>query len=42
MAKQGQHNNDHQDSDVSKGPNNPDKNATVTTGSPKKQATYQK
>jgi hypothetical protein len=42
MAKQGQHNNDHQDSDVSKGHNNPDKSVTVTTGSPKKQETYER
>ena len=42
MAKQGQHNDDAQDSDKSKGPNNPSKSVTVTTGSPKKQETYQK
>lgn len=41
MAKQGQHNDDAQDSDKSKGPNNPDKSVTVTTGTPKKQETYQ-
>ncbi|MDB5083023.1 MAG: hypothetical protein JWP00_4947 [Chloroflexi bacterium] len=40
MAKQGMHENDHNDNNVSKGPNNPDKSVTVTTGSPKKQETY--
>lgn len=40
MAKQGMHNNDHNDPDVSKGHNNPDKSVEVTTGSPKKQETY--
>jgi hypothetical protein len=34
MAKQGQHNNDHNDQDKSKGPNNPSKSVEVTTGSP--------
>ena len=42
MAKQGQHQNDSDDKDVSKGNNNPDKSVTVTTGTPKKQETYQK
>lgn len=37
MAKQGQHNNDAHDNDVSKGPNNPEKSVTMTTGTPKKQ-----
>jgi hypothetical protein len=41
MAKQGQHNNDSQDNDKSKGPNNPSKSVTITTGSYKKQETYQ-
>jgi hypothetical protein len=41
MAKQGQHNNDAHDPDKSHGPNNPDKSVTITTGSPKKQETYQ-
>ncbi len=39
MAKQGQHNNDHNDQDVAHGPNNPKKSVTITTGSPKKKAT---
>ena len=42
MPKDGQHNNDAHDSDKSKGPNNPDRSVTVTTGTPKKQETYQK
>lgn len=42
MAKQGQHKHDGNDPDVSKGNNNPDKSVTVTTGTPKKQETYQK
>ena len=42
MAKQGQHNNDCHDYDKSKGPNNPDKSVTITTGTPKKQETYRK
>ena len=42
MPKDGQHNNDAHDYDKSKGPNNPDKSVTVTTGTPKKQETYQK
>ena len=41
MAKQGQHNNDANDSDQSRGPNNPDKSVTITTGPPKNQETYQ-
>ena len=41
MPKQGQHNDDSNDSDKSKGPNNPSKSVTVTTGTPKKQETYQ-
>jgi hypothetical protein len=41
MAKQGQHNNDSFDQDKSKGHNNPDKSVTVTTGTPKKQETYE-
>jgi hypothetical protein len=41
MPKDGQHNNDAHDYDKSKGPNNPDKSVTVTTGTPKKQETYQ-
>jgi len=42
MAKQGQHNNDQHDYDKSPGPNNPDKSVTVTTGTPKKEETYQR
>jgi len=42
MAKQGQHENDGNDPTKSKGPNNPSKSVTVTTGTPKKQETYQK
>jgi hypothetical protein len=41
MPKQGQHNDDAHDYDKSKGPNNPSKSVTVTTGTPKKQETYQ-
>jgi hypothetical protein len=40
MAKQGQHNGDARDSDVSRGPNNPKKSTPITTGTPKKHATY--
>ena len=42
MPKDGQHNDDAHDYDKSKGPNKPDKSVTVTTGTPKKQETYQK
>jgi hypothetical protein len=42
MAKQGQHENDGNDPTKSKGPNNPDKSVTITTGSPKKQETYER
>lgn len=41
MAKQGQHNKDRRDSDVSRGHNNPDKSVIITTGTPKKQETYE-
>jgi hypothetical protein len=41
MPKDGQHNNDAHDYDKSKGPNKPSKSVTVTTGTPKKQETYQ-
>lgn len=41
MAKQGQHNKDSRDSDVSRGRNNPDKSMTITTGSYKKPETYE-
>ncbi|HKP54391.1 MAG TPA: hypothetical protein VJ183_17270 [Chloroflexia bacterium] len=41
MPKDGQHNNDAHDYDKSKGPNNPSKSVTITTGTPKKQETYQ-
>lgn len=40
MTKQGQHNNDSDDKDKSKGPNNPSKSVDVVTGTPKKQETY--
>lgn len=39
MAKQGQHHGDSRDSDVSRGPNNPDKSVTITTGTYKKKST---
>ena len=42
MAKQGQHHNDHNDGDVSRGHNNPDKSVEITTGSYKKPETYAK
>ncbi len=42
MAKQGQHNNDAHDYDKSKGPNNPSKSVTITTGTYKKKETYAK
>ena len=42
MAKQGMHKNDHNDPNVSKGHNNPDKSVEITTGSPKKKETYAK
>lgn len=42
MAKQGQHKGDAHDQTKSKGPNNPDKSVTVTTGSYKKPETYAK
>ncbi len=41
MAKQGQHNNDGNDPDVSRGPNHPDKSTPITTGTPKKRETYE-
>jgi hypothetical protein len=41
MAKQGQHKNDANDNTKSKGHNNPDKSVTITTGSYKKQETYE-
>ena len=40
MAKQGQHNHDDRDQDVSKGHNNPDKSVTITTGGAKQPETY--
>jgi len=39
MAKQGQHKDDGHDPSKSKGPNNPDKSVTITTGSYKKKET---
>jgi hypothetical protein len=41
MSKKGQHEGDHHDSRVSKGPNNPKKSVVITTGSYKKPETYQ-
>jgi hypothetical protein len=41
MAKQGQHNNDHNDQDVSHGPNHHDRSTEITTGSYKKKETYE-
>jgi len=41
MAKQGQHQNDAFDQDKSQGHNHPDRSQTITTGSPKKQETYE-
>jgi hypothetical protein len=40
MAKQDQHQGDARDQDKSKGPNNPSKSVTVTTGTPKLRETY--
>lgn len=42
MAKQGQHHNDGNDPDVSRGPNNPSKSQPITTGTYKKPETYKK
>jgi hypothetical protein len=42
MAKQGQHKNDSHDQTKSRGRNNPSKSQTITTGTYKKQETYQK
>lgn len=41
MAKQGQHKHDANDQRISKGPNNPDKSVTTTTGGSKKRETVQ-
>ena len=41
MAKQGQHKHDHDDPRVSRGPNKPAQSMTITTGSYKKQETYE-
>lgn len=41
MAKQGQHKHDGNDPRVSKGHNNPDQSMTITTGTYKKQETYE-
>lgn len=41
MAKQGQHHNDGNDPDVSRGHNNPRKSTPITTGAPKKRETYE-
>lgn len=40
MPKDGQHNSDAHDYDKSKGPNNPEKSVTITTGTPKNQDTF--
>jgi len=40
MAKQGQHNDDANDNDKSKGHNKPSQSMTITTGNYKKQETY--
>src|SRR4051794_3075064 len=40
MAKKGQHHNDADDKQVSKGHNHPDKSQTITTGTYKKPETY--
>src|SRR5689334_9188038 len=42
MSKKGQHDRDAHDPNVSKGHNKPDKSVTITTGSVKKQETYEK
>lgn len=42
MSKKGQHERDHHDPRISKGPNNPAKSVTITTGSYKKPETYEK
>lgn len=41
MAKQGQHHNDHNDPDVSRGPNEHEKATPITTGTYKKRETYE-
>jgi hypothetical protein len=41
MPKRGQHKNDAHDPRVSPGPNNPSKSVPITTGTPKKQETYE-
>ena len=42
MSKQGQHKNDRFDQTKSQGHNHPDRSQTITTGSPKKQETYER
>lgn len=42
MAKQGQHNNDGNDPDVSRGHTKHAKSTPITTGTPKKQSTYER
>ena len=42
MAKEGQHKNDAHDQTKSRGHNNPSKSVTITTGSYKKEETYEK
>jgi len=41
MAKQGQHKHDSNDPRISKGSTTPSQSQTITTGTPKKQETYQ-
>jgi hypothetical protein len=41
MAKQGQHKRDANDQRVSRGRNNPKESMTITTGTPKKEETYE-
>src|SRR4051795_13414250 len=42
MAKQGQHKNDDSDQTKSRGHNFPERSQTITTGSPKKQESYER
>ena len=42
MPKKGQHHDDSDDKNKSKGRNNPSKSVTITTGTPKKQETYRR
>lgn len=42
MAKKGMHKHDVRDSRISRGHNDPEKSTDITTGPPKKRATYRK